>query len=361
MEVGKNADKRKKALCFIWLLILLLTCCSFQALAAVQIATDANVSVSLQYTGKKGPVTGAEFHVYHVADIEEDGRFLVKEPFKDYPIPLDDMTQDQWQELAATLKGYVWKDQIRESDYGRTNQEGKLTFPSEGVSMKPGLYLILGDTRVIGSYTYYATPFFVCLPGLDANGGQNLYHMNVVLKYRWDYDRPDDPDPPSRDVTRKVLKVWEDQGNEAARPESITVHLLRNGQMYDTVKLHKGNNWRYTWNDLRRGYDWSVVEETIPGYTVNVSQEGITFLITNTYVPDSPEPDGGSDPPGDGVSVEHEGEGWLGVLGDMEEDFQMQILPQTGQLWWPVPVLVCLGLVCMMIGVIRRRSAYEEE
>ena len=105
--------------------------------------------------------------------------------------------------------------------------------------------------------------------------------------------------------------------------------------MYDTVKLHKGNNWRYTWNDLRRGYDWSVVEETIPGYTVNVSQEGITFLITNTYVPDSPEPDGGSDPPGDGVSVEHEGEGWLGVLGDMEEDFQMQILPQTGQLWWP--------------------------
>lgn len=31
-------------------------------------------------------------------------------------------------------------------------------------------------------------------------------------------------------------------------------------------------------------------------------------------------------------------------------------LPQTGILWWPVPLLLCSGLVFLMIGVIRRRK-----
>lgn len=31
-------------------------------------------------------------------------------------------------------------------------------------------------------------------------------------------------------------------------------------------------------------------------------------------------------------------------------------LPQTGVLWWPVPVLVCVGLVSVMVGIIRRRK-----
>lgn len=362
MDVRKNLNKRKKASCFILLLILLLTCFSFQTMAEVQIDTDANVSMSFQYTGKKGPVTGASFHVYHVADVAKDGTFIVKDAFKEYPIALNNLTQDEWQQLATTLKGYVWKDQISKFDTGKTDAEGKLSFPSEGVSMKPGLYLVLGDTRVIGSYTYYATPFFVCLPGLDTDGRQNNYHMNVVPKYRWDYDSPNDSDSEDYGISRKVLKVWNDQGHEVSRPDIITVHLLQNGRTYDTVRLHKGNNWRYTWYDLSRGYDWTVVEEVIPGYTVNVLQEGITFVITNTYVPESPEPDGGSDQPGGGVSDEYDDEeGWLGVLGDQDEDFQMQLLPQTGQLWWPVPVLICLGLVCMMIGAVCRRNAYEEE
>ncbi|MBQ9720353.1 MAG: hypothetical protein IJV64_06615, partial [Oscillospiraceae bacterium] len=29
-------------------------------------------------------------------------------------------------------------------------------------------------------------------------------------------------------------------------------------------------------------------------------------------------------------------------------------LPQTGQLWWPVPVLAVLGLFCVAIGWRRR-------
>lgn len=35
-------------------------------------------------------------------------------------------------------------------------------------------------------------------------------------------------------------------------------------------------------------------------------------------------------------------------------------LPQTGQLWWPVPALVCGGLFLILIGVVKRRSHRDE-
>lgn len=35
-------------------------------------------------------------------------------------------------------------------------------------------------------------------------------------------------------------------------------------------------------------------------------------------------------------------------------------LPQTGQLWWPVPALVCGGLFLILIGVVKRRSNKDE-
>ena len=35
-------------------------------------------------------------------------------------------------------------------------------------------------------------------------------------------------------------------------------------------------------------------------------------------------------------------------------------LPQTGQLWWPVPALACAGLGCIAVGLFRRREAKDE-
>ena len=36
-------------------------------------------------------------------------------------------------------------------------------------------------------------------------------------------------------------------------------------------------------------------------------------------------------------------------------------LPQTGQLWWPVPVLFVVGVVLILLGVLRRRSGKKHE
>ena len=37
-------------------------------------------------------------------------------------------------------------------------------------------------------------------------------------------------------------------------------------------------------------------------------------------------------------------------------------LPQTGQLWWPVPMLAGAGVLLLLAGLIqRRRGEYDEE
>lgn len=360
MTERKDSRKLNKRIMFLLFAALVFLSCSIPTRAAGRIDTDANVSMSFQYTGKKGPITGASFHVYHVADVAADGSYIVKDAFQAYPIDLIHSTQEEWQQLATTLKGYVWKDNIPQLDTGKTNANGTLTFPSEGVSMKPGLYLVLGDTRTNGYYTYYATPFLICLPGLNESGIQDQYHVTVVPKYRYDYDPPSDPSPSP--ITRKVMKVWNDEGYETLRPEIIYVYLLRDGQEYERTQLNYRNNWRHTWKGLERGYDWTVVEEHVDGYTVNVTQEGVTFVVTNTYQPGLPkDPNDPHTPTTPGQEIPEEYEEWFHVLGVTDESGNLMILPQTGQLWWPVPVLVCLGLVCMLISAICRRNAYEDE
>lgn len=366
MVERKKSRKLNNVVVILLCTALIFLFCSIRTWAAGGIDINANVSMSLQYTGKKGHVANASFHVYHVADVTADGNYMVKDVFQAYPINLVHTTQESWQQLATTLKGYIWKDNIPKFDTGKTDANGVLTFPSEGVSMKPGLYLVIGDARTIGYYTYYATPFFVCLPGLNEQGIQNKYHAAVVPKYSYDYDPPSDPKPST--ISRKVMKVWNDTGNEASRPETIHVYLYCDGKEYEKTQLNYRNNWRHTWSGLERGHDWTVVEEQVNGYTVYVTQEGVTFVVTNTYQPEPPkDPEPPEKPeipekPDDMTWEEYEE--WLKVLGFTDVpggNFHMAILPQTGQLWWPVPLLACLGLVCMLISAVCRRNAYEEE
>ena len=73
---------------------------------------------------------------------------------------------------------------------------------------------------------------------------------------------------------------------ETQRPQEITVQLLRDGAVEDTVTLNAANSWRHEWTDLSARYAWTVVETDIPvGYTVKNELQGITFTVTNTAAP----------------------------------------------------------------------------
>lgn len=56
------------------------------------------------------------------------------------------------------------------------------------------------------------------------------------------YTREKENTPGNSTVTRRVLKVWKD--NKENRPKEITVQLIGDGKVVDTVKLSEGNSWR---------------------------------------------------------------------------------------------------------------------
>ena len=227
-----------------------------------------------------------------------------------------------WDALATMLKGYVWADSLVPDVEGETDADGKMT-----VELKPGLYLVVGYRRTIGEYTYSASPYLVFLPG--SNLEQNVWNHVVTSCPKSSPEKNPSDNPDDRLVSRRVLKIWDDSGKESGRPQEITVHLLCDGKIFNTVTLNADNNWRHAWDNLERNHDWLVTEDTVSGYTQAITQEGITFTVKNTVKPTVP-----ADPPKP----------------------PKPNLPQTGLLWWPVLTLFAGGLVFVVIGLIRRKG-----
>jgi len=98
------------------------------------------------------------------------------------------------------------------------------------------------------------------------------------------FNDPDEPPTPQFPHNVIVKKVWNDDG--IGRPAGITVHLLRDGEIYDTVTLSGKNNWSYAWDNVDKRYEWSVEEEVPEGYkaTYKTNSSGWVTTITNTKI-----------------------------------------------------------------------------
>lgn len=325
-------------LCLLCVFALLPT----QAFAAGVIDLSKNVDLTISYQHNGSAITGVPFELYRVADVDAYCEFTLSGDFEGYPVLVNNLSSAEWKTLAETLKGYVDRDQLKPFDQGRTNASGILHFPNQKSEMKPGLYLVIGRVYTSGSYTYTTEPFLVALPSLDEEANVWSYSVNTTPKHTRE-DIP--PTPSDKTVDRKVLKVWKSESSEAQRPQEVIVQLLKNGAVYDTVTLSADNNWRYAWNDLpeyENGHliDWSVVEKETKGYTVTVTQEGITFVVTNTAdtdIPDHPTPVN----PGEPTKPDN------------------PKLPQTGMLWWPVPILLVCGMVFLIVGKMMKKKCDE--
>ena len=90
----------------------------------------------------------------------------------------------------------------------------------------------------------------------------------------------------------KVLKVWDDADNQDGyRPEEVTVNLLADGAVKDTVKLSEENNWSYNWTKLDKkaeGNDivYTVTEDAVDKYTTSIvktDEKTFTYTVTNSH------------------------------------------------------------------------------
>lgn len=292
-------------------------------------------------TSKYGdtPMTGMKIRIYLVATPDANCNLTPVGPLDIGGADLNHLDQQGWENLASVLAAQVkFKDPSQpDSDTNRDDpvaaqigtigQNGQCTFSG----LKLGLYLVaaepLHDEKT--QITYQYPPALVMVPTRNQDPSQGSVD-------HWHYQ---DIHVSGKVVTAKtdvkVIKEWDDKNNSAhKRPLTLKVQLYNGETAYgEPVYLTNENKWTYEWPNLPVG-DWKVKEDTTgldklnykPGepYRDDMGTKFIVWHIKNTYSPPSPK------------------------------------LPQTGQLWWPVPVLLSAGLVFILVGVIRRRGEKDE-
>lgn len=235
------------------------------------------------------PVSDMKVSLYRVAD----ENYKLTGVFSNYSV---DLKQDV-QGAANALENRILMDGIETDAYATSDSSGKARFSG----LESGIYLVVGKEVESNGVFYMPQVSLVSLSG----------DLSVDLKYET-----------SNKASRiHVLKVWK-KDNKKSRPKSIEVCLLRSdGIVIDKVKLNSDNQWSYTWDSLSTLYTYSVMETSVPsGYKESCTREKDTIVLTNT----------GSDK----YRVEKKDE----------------VLPNSGQLWWPVPVLLFVGLVLFGLG-----------
>ena len=150
------------------------------------------------------------------------------------------------------------------------------------------------DSLAVGASREFSAKYVV---EYDDLGGQFIYN-SATAKYD-DTPRSDTVSFRTDDFTHfTVAKVWEDNGNKlGVRPDSVTVALTRNGEVYRTEELKAVDGWSYTFyrlptkDPIGTPFQYSVVETKIGNlevnadmadYRVDVDAEDKAATITNT-------------------------------------------------------------------------------
>lgn len=381
----------------------------FLLLIFVQLPTPAHAEATeliTRYLINEQPVSGVEFSIYHIASVDKKDfkHFYLDEAYSKYQLDLDVYGDiEKVISLAKLLESYTLRDNLPAVETLKTDENGGIRFSG----LTYGIYLLSGQSTTSINGRYTPVPVLFALPYYAEDGS-----INTSLIARVKHELTQDP------ITQRVLISWqEDQFiGEDQRPDFVTVQLLRNGIIVDEVSVSKEMGWTYTWEGLDPEYNWVIVQKDVPSiYEVSASQNGITYLFTNT-AKGSPEPSEPDDPapPTPGTPEEPEGPGGHYVRpqtnpsakpdrdiptvrptgGGGVSDFTgitiegpntpldkgpvtpptekpgepnteitdpqtpKDKLPQTGQLWWPVPVLLIIGLLSLL-GSIKIKPRYE--
>lgn len=298
------------------IILVSLICCL--GITASATSTDT-YRLTISYIVEDAPVVDAQLCLYRVGTIDQNEKLTFLDKYEDYPVSLDLTTSTDWQLAADTLYGYILLDELTADQVFTTGEDGADSVDG----LQEGLYLLCGPKKQTAEMIYFPqSALFV----LDDKAAGETGHAIVMVKAA--------AQPPSTaKVNLQALKKWDDDGM-FKRPDEIAVSLLKDGIVADVVKLSEKNDWKSEWKDLDPNTHWTVVEDAVDGFHVTVQRTGSKFLITNKIDPnDPPDPKPTEKPTEPGKPL----------------------IPQAGLTWWPLPVLACVGLALIGMGIALRR------
>lgn len=340
--------KKKSAAKALTMIIITALCITLFSFGTAAVSADTKGSITLTTLSKetKEPVSGAVFRIYPIASayIKDGGiAFIYTEEFKNNGMDMGDFSDAC---LPVHLSAYA---QIMSLAYTEksTDGSGRVVFDD----LMCGAYLVVP----VGIDEGYLnpTPFIVTVPMKDASEDKWIYNIDATPKIESDKDETEEK------TYISVKKIWRSTGKT---PDSITVSLVKDGVIFESVVLSAANNWYYKWENLEKKHSWSVVETNVPeGYKASYVTSEMTVIITNTDDSYQEETTTGSDDttttestttaddtttPDNTTTTDNTTE----PTGTTESTTKPEELIDTGQLNWPVPIFSIAGILLFSIG-----------
>ena len=276
------AARRMAVICLLVCLCLHWVPCRAGAVSTTDavepIAPETSCSLTLSYTCSGIAFENLPVKLYRVASVSAEAQYTLTPSFQASGLePEGIQTAGEWDVIRSSLEAHILAEGIAPDYESATNAEGLSRFES----LMPGIYLVAAAQAAQDGWFYSFRSALIALPGLDESG---LWIYDVTASPKPEALPPDE----TEELEFRVVKLWNDIGNESLRPVSILVELFRNGESYETVTLSQENNWSYSWTVPADGASWIVAERHIPkGYTVTVEVRSNTFILTNSIPHDS--------------------------------------------------------------------------
>lgn len=270
-EMNNRTAKHRIIMALCCMFTLMLATIGLSAPAATA-ATTAEGSLTVTYQYQEAALNNADINLYRLADWSAKGGYTPTGDFANhtaYPVDWDILNADQQtlRDFANTMAGYIAVNKPAAENTLKTDSAGVATFNQ----LKDGLYLAVVAPYQGNVLTCQTAAMLVVLPNVHKNAAEQRT-LSIEPK-------ADCAVPPT---TISVTKVWKDK-DQSKRPESVTMNLLQDGKIYDSIMLNNANDWKYTWKGLQTKHEYTVVEANVPGnYTALVDRENNDYTVTNT-------------------------------------------------------------------------------
>lgn len=156
-------------------------------------------------------------------------------------------------------------------------------------------YFLLGD-EVSNSLVHPDDMHIYIYNALNtAEDGEKYQNLLGITGYL------EDVTPKAKEITMKndystekrdipVVKIWEDKEDyNELRPNSVTVNLYADGELYETVELNEENNWNHKFENLDvynkgKKIEYTINEIEVPEYDTQITGDmEIGFTVINTH------------------------------------------------------------------------------
>lgn len=321
-----------------------------------------SIAVTLLTSGDKRPVPGGSLQLFAVAVAKsDDGNnfFEYTAPFASCGQNLDNL-ESQSAAMAAALAEWVQTKGVT-GTAAAINANGHASFSG----LKLGLYLIVQDETVKGFEP--VRPFLVTLPVWDSVRGELVYDVTADPKC--------DSVIIQAPFTPAVIKVVERKSGTLPAATKFHFQMTPGSRDYPmpegtglpvdaatgTLTLEGTNAGTFAFGTMFFGLDdvgktftyrFSEVPETVPGFEYDKNAYILSIQVDRvgdeiTLKPGITKMDGS---PAGSIT-----------FTNVYNPKNPPKLPQTGMYWWPVPVLLAVGILLMAFGFLRNRSLRFED